>query len=565
MTLDPGSVVPPTGAGTWRARVGSVSWAGVRARILDREVIAYAGIFAAALALRLIGLGDKPFHHDESLHAWFSWRLFSGEGYHYDPVYHGPVQYYLTGLMYSLFGVGDVSARLAPALLGSAICVLPALMRRQLGHTAALTASVLLCVTPAFLYFSRFARDDIYMAFLTLALAVAIFRFLDRPSRWLPSVVLGLLALSFATKEATFITVFVFGTFLLAAVVSQVLAARRRGLPVWRTPIPRAVRAAGVEAWGWAAATFLLVFTLVFTTLFTNPQGLAEGLVGGIRYWLSQHSVERGDQPLYYYLVTLPAYQWPVVLLGIVGIVACVRRRRLFDLFLVWWFVLSFLVYSWAGERMPWLGLHPLLPLILLAGVGLASVWSRRSRALRVAAVALLAAGAVYMAYAAIGLSYLRQASPRELLVFVQTSDDVPGVVDQLAALDERVTESTGERLRIQADGWGGTDWPWAWYLRDLSVGYADLSQSPPAPDAEVVLVADPNHEAARPFLEGYTGHRFRLRVWWVPDYGSAGPGDWVGWLLRREPWNETATMDEWLYVRDDLEPLLGDRLPSSP
>ena len=116
---------PPTGAGTWRARVGSVSWAGVRARILDREVIAYAGIFAAALALRLIGLGDKPFHHDESLHAWFSWRLFSGEGYHYDPVYHGPVQYYLTGLMYSLFGVGDVSARLAPALLGSAIACSP--------------------------------------------------------------------------------------------------------------------------------------------------------------------------------------------------------------------------------------------------------------------------------------------------------------------------------------------------------------------------------------------------------------------------------------------------------
>jgi uncharacterized protein (TIGR03663 family) len=428
-----------------------------------------------------------------------------------------------------------------------------------------MTAGVLLCLTPAFLYFSRFARDDIYMAFLTLALVVAIFRFLERPNRWLPSVILGLLALSFATKEATFITVFVFGTFFVGAIVHGAVVARRRGLPIARTRLIAAVRSAGGEAWVWAGATFLLVFTLVFTTLFTNPEGLAEGLVGGIRYWLSQHSVRRGDQPLYYYLVTLPAYQWPVVLLGVVGIVACLRRRRLFDLFLVWWFLLSFVVYSWAGERMPWLGLHPLLPLILLAGVGLASVWGWRSRVLRAVALAVLSVGAVYMAYAAIGLSYLRQASPKELLVFVQTSDDVPGVVDQLGALDERVSEATGERLRIQADGWGGTDWPWAWYLRDLAVGYSDLSANPPSPDAQVVLVADPNHEAARPFLEGYTGHRFRLRVWWVPDYDSASPRDWVGWLLRREPWSETATMDEWLYVRNDVERLVGDRFPSSP
>ena len=50
------------------------------------------------LVLRLIDLGDKPFHHDESLHAWFAWQLVTGDGYHYDPVYHGPVQFYLIAL-----------------------------------------------------------------------------------------------------------------------------------------------------------------------------------------------------------------------------------------------------------------------------------------------------------------------------------------------------------------------------------------------------------------------------------------------------------------------------------
>jgi len=33
-------------------------------------------------------------------------------------------------------------------------------------------------------------------------------------------------------------------------------------------------------------------------------------------------------------------------------------------------FVLSLAVYSWAGEKFAWLVLHPLLPLVLLAGDG---------------------------------------------------------------------------------------------------------------------------------------------------------------------------------------------------
>ena len=37
------------------------------------ELIAWVLLVAAALALRLIDLGDRPFHHDESQDAYFSW------------------------------------------------------------------------------------------------------------------------------------------------------------------------------------------------------------------------------------------------------------------------------------------------------------------------------------------------------------------------------------------------------------------------------------------------------------------------------------------------------------
>ena len=40
--------------------------------------------------------------------------------------------------------------------------------------------------------------------------------------------------------------------------------------------------------------------------------------------------------------------------------------------------------------------------------------------------------------------------------------------------------------------------------------------------------------------------------MWWVPDWDAASPFDWARWAITREPWSETATMDEWLYLGPD-------------
>src|SRR3954454_10208834 len=97
--------------------------------------------------------------------------------------------------------------------MGTLMAPLPALLRDELGRVGAFAAAVALAFGPSFLYFSRFAREDIYVACITLALLVAVFRSLARPGPRLPAVIGALLALSFGTKETTFITVFVAGTF----------------------------------------------------------------------------------------------------------------------------------------------------------------------------------------------------------------------------------------------------------------------------------------------------------------------------------------------------------------
>ena len=170
--------------------------------------------------------------------------------------------------MYLLFGDTDFTARLAPALMGTAMVPLAALLRGQLGRVSAFAAAVGLAFGPSYLYYGRFAREDIYIACITLALLAVTFRFLDRPRRHQPALIGALLALSFATKESTFITVFVAGTFLVVALAVQW---RRHGLA--EAPLLRAIRAVGWEAWVWSLATFAAVFTLLFTVFLTNPAG----------------------------------------------------------------------------------------------------------------------------------------------------------------------------------------------------------------------------------------------------------------------------------------------------
>ena len=508
------------------------------------ELLAYAALVALALALRLVGLDDRPFHHDESQDAYFSWLFYTDGKYEYQPILHGPLRFYLTSLVYLVAGDGDFTARLAPALMGTLMVPLPYLLRGQIGRVGAFAAALALAVGPSYLYYSRFAREDIYVACITLALLVVTFRFLDRPRAHHPALIGVLLALSFATKESTFITVFVAGTFFIAALALQ---ARSHGLR--DAPIVRAVAAVGWEAWAWGLAAFAFVFTLLFTVFLTDPWGLPHGIYEGLDYWLAQHGPGRGEHEWYFYLVVLFAEEWPALLLGAIGAVAAVRRPTLLRVFLLWDFLLSLAVYSWAGERFAWLVLHPLLPLLLLAGVGVQAIWEARGRFAGRIGVAVVLACALYTGYASWWANVENGADPREFLVATQSAEQVEGVRDEVVALAERGRRE-GRDVRILVDSADGATFPWAWYFRDLDAGYLNLNGAEMPSDTDVAILTDGNRERLRGQLAGYEGRRFPFRVWWVRDYGAMSPAGWARWLVRREPWNPTGGLPEWLYVR---------------
>ena len=73
------------------------------------ERLIFAVILILAVVSRLYDLGVRVMSHDESLHTYFSWLFYKGDGYQHNPMMHGPLQFHLIALSYFLFGPSDFS------------------------------------------------------------------------------------------------------------------------------------------------------------------------------------------------------------------------------------------------------------------------------------------------------------------------------------------------------------------------------------------------------------------------------------------------------------------------
>lgn len=357
-----------------------------RPGLLDRPLVAGLRLNAwhgALLALvvflfltRLWDLGSRGYSHDESIHAWEAWKLVTGQGYRHNPVYHGPLLYHVTALVFALFGHTDVTARLATALVGVAIALTPLLFRRWLGKWGTLAAIALMAISPVLMFRSRFIRHDHMAILANVVLVYAIVRYLAERRERERVLAAAALSLSLAGKETSFITVFILGTFLflywalhwvrdrslswramaalpamdLMVVIGTLILPFAAAFPislfggnpvdyqtglVWKGAVVLGLVGVGAAIgalWNWrrwllCAGVFWGLFIPLFTSLFANPvEGIATGVVGQLGYWLSQHGVARGNQPWYYYFFTMSLYEYLPILVGAGGVVYYLRR-----------------------------------------------------------------------------------------------------------------------------------------------------------------------------------------------------------------------------------------------
>ncbi len=337
-----------------------------------------------AIGSRFYDLGSRALHHDESLHAYYSWEFYTTGVYRHDPLMHGPVLFHLTALGYWLFGDSDATARLVPALLGIFLVWVPWKFRQWLGTSGALVASALMLISPTVLYYSRFIREDVFFAAWTVIIVYGMWKYLSDGEDFHLYLMIGGWALAFSQKEVSFMLAAVCWGFWAVALLfhrwrtngkmpirdmrewhllvvlggillpqTAALLMHTLGLdPVggynentykdvafmqraFSFTIALFIGGGLLSAalWNWkkfltAAGIFYVIFILLHTTFLTWPYGIGSGLVGSLGYWIEQHAVERGGQPWFYYLMLLPIYEFLPALLGLGGVAAWLIRRR---------------------------------------------------------------------------------------------------------------------------------------------------------------------------------------------------------------------------------------------
>lgn len=172
---------------------------------ITTEVMIFAFIIVAAILTRFYDLGSRVMSHDESLHTYFSWLLYRGQGYEHSPMMHGPLQFHLIALSYFLFGASDFTARIPAVIFNLMSIWMVWYWRRYLGRTGALIAGALMVISPFMLYYGRYVREDPYPVFSGILMLYAILRYFEVGKPKYLVMVAAALAIHFLAKETSFI------------------------------------------------------------------------------------------------------------------------------------------------------------------------------------------------------------------------------------------------------------------------------------------------------------------------------------------------------------------------
>ncbi len=435
-------------------------------------------VLLIALGLRCLDLGLRPMHADEANQAVKLGQMLAGGTYVFDPQdHHGPTLYYF-GLIpawlrgqTTLAALTETTVRLTPAMAGVLAVGLLWLLVRSWGRWPALLAALLLAVSPAAVYYSRYFIQETMLVTFTLGALVCGQRWW-RTGRMGWAIAAGVcLGLMLATKASAL----VYATVALVALA----ASGRKGNISWR-------------AAAWAGGAALLMVALFYSSFGRNLAGLRE-VVHSLELMAVKVTagVSGHEKPWWYYgslfvWQRTGGYIWDqtlLLLLALIGGIVALRQSGLPRFVAAYTAVLAILL-SVTPYKTPWLVVSIIPGLSALAALALTR-W-RRPVALTLSGIVLL--GLLWQMRQAV---FLRPADERNPLAYVHPSPDMKKVPALAAAAP------AGPVKIISAEYW-----PLPWYLRSRpETGY--WTEAPVDCDGALVFVEMAQADTVRTRLKG--------------------------------------------------------------
>ena len=476
-------------AGVGASKTPGSDYSSSESQISDRTWrIAAISIFVLAVLLRVYDLNLVPLHHDEGVNGNFLLTLVREGRYRYDPAnYHGPTLYYFTAVFpwainavfgaaaRDKYGLNTVVIRLLTALFGIATIYLIFLLKRNLGAIATLVAALLLAISPGAVYLSRYYIHETLFVFFTLGIVVATLRFYEQRNPVYLLLASASAAMLFATKETAMISAGVLVIALASTLVYRKLLVRSGdktvGLGNGLTGLVERLGGSGLAiVWIFLALLLFVGLNIVFySSFFRNyPQGVYDSLAT-FNIW-SKTGKSAHVHPPNTYLEWLFKQESGPLLLGALGAILVVfRPKNAFALFCGLWAFGLIAAYSLVPYKTPWLALNFILPLTLIAGYGIQTIYELEREKLRLPAV-LLGVALLVGIYQTIDLNFFNYDNDSTYYVYVYAHTK-RGTQELLNQIDKLAATQEGSRTGITIVS--RDYWPLPWYLRDYSrVGY---------------------------------------------------------------------------------------------
>jgi uncharacterized protein (TIGR03663 family) len=464
-------------------------------------------ILGAAAALRIYDLNLVPLHHDEGVNGNFLVRLVREGAYQYDPEnYHGPTLYYFAALFpwivrvlfgksaMDSWGLTTVSIRMVPVVFGLATIWLVFLLRRWLGTVATLTAALLIAVSPGAVYLSRYFIHETQFAFFTLGIVVACLYLYEQRNGFYLILAAASAALLFATKETAMISVAVLAIALAVTLAFRYLTrGKKRGTkPRGRTQPEPGFFARTVDEFGGpvvvgavvvlSAFLFAGLWVAFYSSFFTNNKGIDDSFKT-FQVWSKTGSTAH-VKPFFTYVFWMFLREGPLLFLGALGAVLAVfRRRNAFAVFSALWAFGLLAAYSLIPYKTPWLMLSFLIPLALVSGYAVQSIYELELGQMRFTGVVLIIALS-FATYQSVDLNFINYDNDDNSYVYVY-AHTTRGLLDLVKQVDNIAKEEDGARTGITIVS--PDYWPLPWYFRNYTrVGYFGRL----APAIEPIIIA---------------------------------------------------------------------------
>jgi uncharacterized protein (TIGR03663 family) len=604
---------------------------------------------------------DESLH---GMYGFYFYEFPDQNYYKYDPMLHGPMLYNSMRFIYAMFGDSLWAARTPVAIMGSLFIFVPLLFRRFFSSNSLLVLTAGIALSPTMVYWSRFLREDFWV--ITAMLMVVYGLTIARDNLKVLLVFLGVTLQWCTKENVFVSLAIVAGYLYFDAVIEKAVFARdglpclaQRILRYLRAHIPGTCIALiissfvycwffsagfrfsdgiidglglkGFEYWsehhgmeriqgpfnfhlyvlGWYELPFLIAFFTHVVLVYRHARvgiKLCASLTAatGIAAALLSDASEITRNPLWSSFKLKDA-------LDIVGLFLllfhaplttihhALNRERMLAI-TGYLFTASLFVYSYLGEKVPWLTLYPYifgLPYLVLffedylkrANLNF-SRYSLNRALLWIGSITLLlggifvfessiadgklsvsgedtmilSVGALLVAIAMVQVAF--HISPHinlaaclalgvalyNVRATVQTNFLYAGketeFLSQVHTTYELATlaESIRYDIQFQPDAYkprvyvdGDATWPLTFYFRGIKDEYKFSLSDPSERKDFTYLVQDWNDDTKNNKIpEGFYSRKLNLRGWWVPDYTQMTLKNFLRYSVNHYPWSPT-------------------------